>query len=101
MNPWGWHGSLEGFGGLKTNEAYHSKADASLIPDFFFFENLTTPFFGNVCFIMCDSAFWRLIIIKKKIKIKNQSLMLYQIYSKKIQIYIRRRFARCAASGLK
>ena len=40
---------------------------------------------------MCDSAFWRLIIIiKMKIKIKNQSLMLYQIYSKKIRIYIRR-----------
>ena len=41
------------------------------------------------------------MLTKKKIKIKNQSLMLYQIYSKKIQIYIRRRFARCAASGLK
>ena len=27
------HGSLEGVGGLKTNEAYHSKADALLIPD--------------------------------------------------------------------
>ena len=31
------HGSLEGVGGLKTNEAYHSKADALVIPDFFFF----------------------------------------------------------------
>ena len=27
------HGSLEGVGGLKTNEAYHSKADALLIPE--------------------------------------------------------------------
>ena len=27
------HGSLEGVGGLKTNEAYHSKADAMLIPE--------------------------------------------------------------------
>ena len=44
------HGSLEGVGGLKTNEAYHSKADALLIPEMYFFENLPTPFFGNVCF---------------------------------------------------
>ena len=29
----GAHGSLEGVGGLKTNEAYHSKADALLIPE--------------------------------------------------------------------
>ena len=36
-------------------------------------------------------------MIKKKIK--NQSLMLFQIYSKKIQIITRRRFARCASSG--
>ena len=27
------HGSLEGVGGLKTNEAYHSKADALVIPE--------------------------------------------------------------------
>ena len=26
------HGSLEGVGGLNTNEAYHSKADALVIP---------------------------------------------------------------------
>ena len=31
------HGSLEGVGGLKTNEAYHSKADALLIPEMGFF----------------------------------------------------------------
>ena len=29
----GSHGSLEGVGGLKTNEAYHSKADALLIQE--------------------------------------------------------------------
>ena len=29
------HGSLEGVGGLKTNEAYHSKADALLFPYLF------------------------------------------------------------------
>ena len=45
------HGSLEGVGGLKTNEAHHSKADALLITKMYFFENLHTPFFGNVCFI--------------------------------------------------
>ena len=46
------HGSLEGVGGLKTNEAYHSKADALVIPEmYFFFENLPTPFFGNVGFV--------------------------------------------------
>ena len=39
------HGSLEGIGGLKTNEAYHSKADALVIPEMFFFLNLPTPFF--------------------------------------------------------
>ena len=33
------HGSLEGVGGLKTNEAYHSKADALVIPEMYFFEN--------------------------------------------------------------
>ena len=27
------HGSLELVGGLKTNEAYHSKADALVIPE--------------------------------------------------------------------
>ena len=31
------HGSLEGVGGLKTNEAYHSKADALPIPEMYFF----------------------------------------------------------------
>ena len=36
-------------GELKTNEAYHSKADALVIP--FFVENLPTPFFGNVGFV--------------------------------------------------
>ena len=45
------HGSLEGVGGLKTNEAYHSKADALVIPEMCFFENLPTPFFGNVGFV--------------------------------------------------
>ena len=30
-------GSLEGVGVLKTSEAYHSKADALVISDFFFF----------------------------------------------------------------
>ena len=45
------HGSLEGVGGLKTNEAYHSKADALVIPEMWFFENLPTPFFGNVGFV--------------------------------------------------
>ena len=48
-----YHGSLEGVGGLKTNEAYHLKADALLIPEmYFFFENLPTPFFGNVGFVI-------------------------------------------------
>ena len=42
---------MEGVGGPKTNEAYHSKADALLIPEMYFFENLPTPFFGNVDFI--------------------------------------------------
>ena len=46
------HGSLEGVGGLKTNGAYHSKADALLIPEMYFFlENLPTSFFGNVDFM--------------------------------------------------
>ena len=31
------HGSLEGVGGFKTNEAYHSKADALVIPKMYFF----------------------------------------------------------------
>ena len=31
------HGSLEGVGGLKTNEEYHSKADALVIPEMYFF----------------------------------------------------------------
>ena len=35
--PTALHGSLEGVGGLKTNEAYHSKADALLIPKMYFF----------------------------------------------------------------
>ena len=46
-----YHGSLEGVGGLKTNEAYYSKADALVIPEMYFFENLPTPFFGNVGFV--------------------------------------------------
>ena len=33
----GKHGSSEGVGGLKTNEAYHSKADALLIKKMYFF----------------------------------------------------------------
>ena len=47
------HGSLEGVGGLKTNEAYHSKADALLIPEmyYFFFGKFTYALFRNVCFI--------------------------------------------------
>ena len=46
------HGSLEGVGGLKTNEAYHSKADALVIPEmYFFFENLPRPFLGNAGFV--------------------------------------------------
>ena len=46
------HGSLEGVGGLKINEAYHSKADALLIPEMYFFvvENLPTPFFWKCLF---------------------------------------------------
>ena len=36
--------SLEGVAGLKTNEAYHLKADAVLIPEMYFFENLLMPF---------------------------------------------------------
>ena len=31
------HGSFKGVEGLKTNETYHSKADALLIPEMFFF----------------------------------------------------------------
>ena len=46
---------------------------------------------------MCDSAFWRLITMIKE-KINNQSLILFQICSKKIQINTRQRFARCASS---
>ena len=48
------HGSLEGVGGLKTNKAYHSKADALVTPEIvvvFFFENLHRPFLGNVGFV--------------------------------------------------
>ena len=45
------HGSLEGVGGLKTNEAYHSKTDALLIPKMLFLKIYLRPFFGNVCFI--------------------------------------------------
>ena len=45
------HCSLEGVGGLKTNEAYHSKPDALVIPEMYFFLNLLTPFFGNVGFV--------------------------------------------------
>ena len=32
----GRHGSLEGVGGLKTSEAYHSKADALVIPEMYY-----------------------------------------------------------------
>ena len=40
-----YHGSLEGVGGLKTNEAYHSKADALVIPEMYFFlKNYLRPF---------------------------------------------------------
>ena len=47
----GTHGSLEGVGGLKTNEAYHSKADALVISEFFFLLKIyLRPFFGNVGF---------------------------------------------------
>ena len=42
---------MEGVGGLKTSEAYHSKADALAIPEMYFFFNLPTPFFGNVDFV--------------------------------------------------
>ena len=46
------HSSLEEVGGPKTNEAYHSKADALVIPEmYFFFENLPMPFLGNVGFV--------------------------------------------------
>ena len=46
------HGSLEGVGGLKTSEAYHSKADALVISEMFFFLKICLrPFFGNVGFI--------------------------------------------------
>ena len=39
------HGSLEGVGELKTNEAYHSKADALLIPkNVFFLKIYQRPF---------------------------------------------------------
>ena len=39
------HGSLEGVGGFKTYEAYHSKADTLVIPEMYFFcENLSIPF---------------------------------------------------------
>ena len=38
------YGSLEGVGGLKTNEAYHSKADALLIPKTYFFLIYLRPF---------------------------------------------------------
>ena len=31
------HDSLEGVGGLKTNEAYHSKADTLVVPEMYFF----------------------------------------------------------------
>ena len=37
--------------GLKTNEAYHSKADPLVIPEMYFFLNLPSPFFGNVGFV--------------------------------------------------
>ena len=34
-------------GSKQTKHRYHSKADALLIPEMHFFENLPTPFFGN------------------------------------------------------
>ena len=40
----GGHGSLEGDGGLNTNEAYHSKADALVIPEMYFLEIYLRPF---------------------------------------------------------
>ena len=62
------HGSLEGVGGLKTNEAYHSKADALLIPEMYFFENLPTPFFGIVCLVKFGpfSALLALPVMKRE-----------------------------------
>ena len=42
------HSSLEGVGGIKTSEAYHSKADVFVIPEMCFFVNLPVPFFGNI-----------------------------------------------------
>ena len=43
------HGSLEGVGGLKTNEAHHSKTDALLIPEMYFLK-LTYALFGKCWF---------------------------------------------------
>ena len=44
------HGSLEGAGGLKTNEAYHSKADALVIPEMYFFWKFTHALFWKCWF---------------------------------------------------
>ena len=44
------HGSLEGVGGLKTNEAYHSKADALLIPEMLIFWKFTHALFWKCLF---------------------------------------------------
>ena len=38
------HGSLEGVGELKTSEAYHSKADALVIPEMYFLKIYLRPF---------------------------------------------------------
>ena len=64
----GRHGSLEGVGGLKTNEAYHSKADALLITEMYFFENLPTPFFVNVCFFIKFGPFSALLALPVMIR---------------------------------
>ena len=44
------HGSLEGVVGLKTNEVYHSKADALVILEMYFLK-IFRRLFGNVVFI--------------------------------------------------
>ena len=38
------HGSLEGVGGLETNEAHHSKTDALLTTEMYFFKIYLRPF---------------------------------------------------------
>ena len=51
------HGSLEGVGGLKTNEAYHSKADALLIPEMYFLKKITYALFWKCLFYKIRSLF--------------------------------------------